>query len=85
MENTISVDLETLVLVQLAAVAVTSRDGVMSIKSLYNNIKHFSPEHCDLAYDDFIASLEVIRHSLAIPKNGVIGVDVHYVSIKRDE
>ena len=84
MDTIVQHELEPLVCLQLAAAAVASRDGVLSIKSMYNNIRKFVGDFSDLEYVDFLVALEAMRHLFEIPKNGGIGSDINYLSIGRD-
>lgn len=83
MDTIIQNELEPLVCLQLAAAAVASRDGVMSIKSLYNNIRKFVADFSNLEYVDFLIALESMRHLFDLPKIGEIGSDINYLSIRR--
>ena len=83
MATVISVNIEHLICLQLAAAATSSKDGVMSVKSLYNNIKRFSKAYKNLEYTDFLAALEDMRSKFSVPNDGEIGVDINYLSINK--
>lgn len=67
---------------QLAGAAV-NQGGMLSIKQLFSNMKRFGDLDCDMTYSDFIEKLDSLRDEFSI-REGEIGVDVNYISIKKD-
>jgi len=65
---------------QLAGATVGHR-GLLSVKQLYANIKRYA-DH-DLSFSEFVKHLEDARSDYGI-LDGEIGIDVNYVSLKKD-
>lgn len=78
MENT-ATDIMPLVKLQLIG-AVTGQNGLMSVKSIYNNICKNSD--VDISYSDFIAFLEENRDEFKV-RDGKIGAEVSYITLKK--
>ncbi len=67
---------------QLAGAAGSSNvNAMLSVRQVYTNIKRFTSCQ-DLEYSYFIAALENMRDQFNI-RDGEIGVDVSYISLKR--
>lgn len=71
----------TCINLQLAGAAI-NQSGMLSIKQLYSNLQRFVDD-LDLSYAEFIDILDSSREELNIRKEGEIGHDVNYISMKR--
>lgn len=70
------------VLLQLAGAASAGKGGVLSTRQLYTNIKRYTSE--TYSYYEFLEWLESMRDELNT-RNGELGVEANYVSLKREQ
>jgi len=74
------VQVQSLINLQLAGAAI-NQGGMLSVKQLYTNMRRFVD--LDISFTEFIECLDRSRDELGI-RDGEIGVDVNYISMKKD-